>query len=277
MKDQIEKTLKILGLNDKEVKVYLALLPLGNAPASILGKRTGITRSTAQYTCQQLVKKGLVLVVEKNNTFVYSVESPDKILFLLEQQKKEIETKKEEAGRVLADLKAMMNKESILPKVQFFEGREGFINIYKKLIDTVKENDEIIGYSNPIDGEDVFNVKDIMWGLIDKRLEKKVKFRLIARATNPAIKLKKYDQKDLRETRLVHAEAHNYGFGENFIHEDKMYHVTITKNFLFGYIVQDKLAAQLNRNLFEVAWRQAKIEDEEIWNKSEIKAIAQKI
>ena len=67
----IEETLKKLGLNEKEITIYLMLLKIGSVPASVLGQRTNITRSTAQYTCQQLAKKGLIHSIQKNNTFKY--------------------------------------------------------------------------------------------------------------------------------------------------------------------------------------------------------------
>ena len=57
-KDAIRSTLASLDLSDKEISLYLLLLQSGTAPASSLGDRAGLVRSTAQYTCQQLEKKG---------------------------------------------------------------------------------------------------------------------------------------------------------------------------------------------------------------------------
>lgn len=138
----IEETLKKLGLNDKEIAIYLALLPLGNAPASVLGSRTGITRSTAQYTCQQLAKKGIVRSIQNNNAFIYSPESPDKILYLLEQQKKELAEKEDQANRIIGDLKAMLNPLAVLPKVRFFEGVDGIKEMFN---DVLKPQTAIFG------------------------------------------------------------------------------------------------------------------------------------
>ena len=103
----IKQTLKKLGLKDKEIQIYLAILPLGSVPASILGKRTGMNRSTAQYICQQLVQKGLLTVIEKNGNFVYSVESPENILLLLERQKSEIEEKQTQANKIIETCKKL--------------------------------------------------------------------------------------------------------------------------------------------------------------------------
>jgi sugar-specific transcriptional regulator TrmB len=179
----VEDTLRELGLNDKEIKIYLSLLPLGSAPASILGKRTKITRSTAQYSCQQLVKKGLISVIEKNNSFIYTPESPDKIIYLLEQQKKEIENKEAQVNRIIGNLKNMMSTSAVLPKVQFFEGKQGIIDAFGKLKKDISENhkvsNEILNYVDPVSEDFDQKIIDTVYDLVNYRIKHKVKARLI--------------------------------------------------------------------------------------------------
>ncbi len=127
----IEDVLKEIGLRRKEIAIYLALLPLGNAPASILGRHTNITRSTAQYTCQQLEKKGLVTSVFKKNTYYYTPESPDKLQYILDKKIKEIQNSKEELNRISGDLIGMMNPQLVLPKLRFYEGVDGLIDMFE--------------------------------------------------------------------------------------------------------------------------------------------------
>ncbi len=55
----MKNTLKDLGLSSKEIDIYLTLLPIGKASASVIAYRTGISRSTAKYICNQLVQKRL--------------------------------------------------------------------------------------------------------------------------------------------------------------------------------------------------------------------------
>lgn len=89
----MKDTLKKLDLNDTEINVYLTLLPLGKAQASVIGYRTNQKRRTVRHACQCLVEKGLIRMKKQGNTFVFIAESPEKIIYLLEQEEKNIEKK----------------------------------------------------------------------------------------------------------------------------------------------------------------------------------------
>ena len=95
--------------------MYLSLLPIGSAPASILGKRTKLPRSTARYICQQLVKKNLFFETQKGNTFIYTIESPEKLLFLIKKEEEELQRKKEKVAKTVEELKLMVNPNTIKP------------------------------------------------------------------------------------------------------------------------------------------------------------------
>lgn len=137
----LQQELHNLGLSEKEAAVYLALLNVGSAPASVLGSRTGINRSTAQYTCQQLVKRGLVKSIPHNNTFIYSLESPRKLLLPLAQQKKELTDREDRANRLIGELEGLINPQARLPKVRFFEGLDGVIEMFN---DVLKDGAKVI-------------------------------------------------------------------------------------------------------------------------------------
>jgi sugar-specific transcriptional regulator TrmB len=141
----IKGTLLGLGLNDKEIDIYLMLLSVGSSPASTLGNRTGISRSTAQYTCQQLVKKGLISVTRKDNTFLYVAEPPEKLLYLLDIQQQQLEEKKDQVHRIVGTLKSLLNPHSELPKVRFYEGEAGMRQLYEQILDTESPIDVLEG------------------------------------------------------------------------------------------------------------------------------------
>lgn len=134
--DDLHETLGRFGLSPRETTIYLTLLSVGSAPASVLGKRTSMTRSTAQYTCQQLVKKGLLSVTQRNNTFLYVPEPPEKLLLLLDQQKRSLEDRAREVHRIIAPLKELMAPPTTLPTVRFYEGSEGIVQFYETILET---------------------------------------------------------------------------------------------------------------------------------------------
>jgi hypothetical protein len=136
MDAEIRSTLSELGLSGKEIRVYLTLLSLGSAPASVLGKKTNIVRSTAKYTCEQLRRKKLVSVLTKNGTDWYTVEPPKKIFLLLEEQKHTLEQKTSAAQRILSSLEHLHHPQSTMAKVQFFEGVDGIIEMFDDVLIT---------------------------------------------------------------------------------------------------------------------------------------------
>jgi len=150
----LHETLSALGLNEKEIEIYLASLTLGTSVASVLANRTKITRSTEQYTCQQLVKKGLMTVVEKGNTFLYTPESPDKLLYFIDQEREVLDNREDQVNRIIGDLKSRMNPHSVLPKVRFYEGEEATAQAYKSCVDHISENSEILGYAKRLEDLD---------------------------------------------------------------------------------------------------------------------------
>jgi len=193
--ETIQKTLESLGLSEKEIMVYLKLLQVGASAASTLGDRTHIVRSTAQYTCQQLEKKGLVRMVQKGNIYIYTPEAPEKLLLLLGKQKQDLEKKEGQVGSIIGELKSMMNPSAVLPKVQFYEGEEGMIQLYERILEL----------RQPIDsfeeaGELFELFPDYPKEFVRKRIDRKIFNRCIAPKGNP---LNVTDPKRFIETRFV--------------------------------------------------------------------------
>src|SRR3989344_989986 len=58
-----EIALKEYGLNDKEIKVYMALLPLGNINLQEIAKRVDMPRTTIYNTLNYLSNKGLISIL----------------------------------------------------------------------------------------------------------------------------------------------------------------------------------------------------------------------
>lgn len=92
--EKICDVLSSIGLNPREIQVYLALMRYGTAPASVVGLRTGMARTTAQYTCQLLVKRGLVQAETQHGTLHFTADTPERLLQSLEREEVAIQRKK---------------------------------------------------------------------------------------------------------------------------------------------------------------------------------------
>lgn len=116
--------LKNLGLSEKEVLVYLALLQLGSATPYQIAKKSGIKRPTAYVIAEDLVKKGLIVHVPGEEKKRYIAKSPE--AFIEEREEKLIAAK-----QILPELKSYQKNSAQKASIMYFEGIDGLRQAYK--------------------------------------------------------------------------------------------------------------------------------------------------
>ena len=82
----IEKQLKIVGLSDNEVSIYLALLELGKGTVSEISRKATLNRTTGYDVLNRLTTKRLISISGKEPKQEYVAESPDQLeRFIVEE------------------------------------------------------------------------------------------------------------------------------------------------------------------------------------------------
>lgn len=121
------ESLKNLGLNEKEAKVYLALLQTSKATAYEVAKYSGLKKPTTYVILDDLVDKGIASKVPRVKTMHYSAISPEDLFAIA---KSRIST----AEEVLPELKAISKGRAIKKvRVAYYEGLDGIKEMYKKM------------------------------------------------------------------------------------------------------------------------------------------------
>ena len=87
--------LKKIGLTEGEIKVYQALLELGETTRTQLAKKSGISPSKIYDVANRLLEKGIISSVRKNNVIHFSPADPERIKDFLKQKEEELEQEKE--------------------------------------------------------------------------------------------------------------------------------------------------------------------------------------
>ena len=82
----LNQSLKDIGLNDKEVKVYVTLLKSGRLRPSALSKLTGINRATIYHTAKDLVNRGLIAEDLGGATIYLTALPPENLKQIIERQ-----------------------------------------------------------------------------------------------------------------------------------------------------------------------------------------------
>ena len=83
-----QSTIKELGFDEKETRVYLALLKIGETTATKIARETRIERTLVYYIIEKLSNRGFVSFKIKNNVKYYTASSPDRILEELKEKEK---------------------------------------------------------------------------------------------------------------------------------------------------------------------------------------------
>ena len=89
-------TLENLGLSQREISTYLALLKLGSASIRDIAAQTGINRGTTYETLKDLAGKGVVSYFPKGKRRIFSAEPPEKLLELAEEKRQSLDATIEE-------------------------------------------------------------------------------------------------------------------------------------------------------------------------------------
>lgn len=121
--------LTLLGLNDIDVKVYLALLELGESLASDIAKKAEIPRASIYDILERLEKEGLVSYIVKDYKKYFSAAEPDTIIKTLEYKKQKIKD-------ILPELDKIKKQTSVeTTKTEVYEGKKGVQTIMNLMLE----------------------------------------------------------------------------------------------------------------------------------------------
>jgi hypothetical protein len=135
---QIIESLQSLGLNEKEAKVYTALLQLGRASAYSVAEKSGLKKPTAYVILGDLIEKGLVFKVPRLRKQLFAARSPDEFFAMAEERLSL-------AKKVLPELMAMAGGETTRVRSIFYEGLRGMRQSLWYRLKEMKRG-EIVGF-----------------------------------------------------------------------------------------------------------------------------------
>jgi HTH-type transcriptional regulator, sugar sensing transcriptional regulator len=119
--------LTAIGLEEREARIYIALLRLGVSTATKLSEDVNIDRTTIYDILNRLINKGIVSYVINDNIRCFSAISPQQLL-------KELQDKEEELKDIVPRLAAISKKEKEKTTVEVFKGKGGITTIFKMIL-----------------------------------------------------------------------------------------------------------------------------------------------
>ena len=117
-----QDTLRKIGLNDKEIKVYLMLLKNGRTTPANLSKLTKINRATIYNIAKSLLTKGIIAEDLGGKTLYFIPLPPESLRQIIEKPKRELEEKEDLVKKAIAELSLITaDKKYPVPKIRFVE------------------------------------------------------------------------------------------------------------------------------------------------------------
>lgn len=121
----IEPALKEVGLSDKEIAVFIALLEYGKLSPARISSLTNIKRTTVYDVCEELVGKGYALEDNTKGVTYFSPVPPRELKKITKKERQVLVSKElllEEVAREMEKLP--QSKTYAVPRVRFIEHEE---------------------------------------------------------------------------------------------------------------------------------------------------------
>jgi len=229
------------GLNEKQSKIYLALLELKDTTVTLLAKKTGINRSLLYFILEELEKKGVVSHIIRNNIRYYKPLEPQKMLNILEEKKKAFES-------TLPELAKIFKTETVKPQIEILEGREGIKTILNEILRLKKT---WYAYNIPGKGPEIIGF--IAENFENQRQKAKIPLYVICNKTKSAKERgKAFSRMKYTQVRYLgeyESPASNYIYGDCFVI------IFWYKEFPFAIRIIDKKLAVSYKNYFDLLWK----------------------
>lgn len=141
------KILENTGLTKTEIKIYLALLKLGQCTTTGIVRESGVHASKVYEFLDRLVKKGLVSYAIKSNKKHFTAAEPEQFRELLREKQRQIKEQEKELDKIMPELKSMRKTGEDTINSEIYEGLKGIKSVYEKILLTLEkgETQYIIG------------------------------------------------------------------------------------------------------------------------------------
>lgn len=236
---QLSQKLLEFGLNEKEAAFYLAALELGRSTLTEITEKAQLNRTTGYLVITSLKDKGLLKTIIHKRKKCYLASDPEDLQRLIDQKTNLLK-------HIMPQLKGVSNIMEKKPKISFYEGTSGIVNIF---MDNLTATGELL----TIAGEKTFNdlILEKAPNYIQERTDKKILLKLIAPDSEIMRAWQIKDQEQLRITKLVPEEKFPLKVNID-IYNNKV--ALTSPNEMIGLIIESKDIADSLKIVFNLIW-----------------------
>ncbi len=235
---ELESVLQALGLNEKQAKVYLALLQMGKGSVPAISIKAGTKRPTTYLLLEELRMKGLINLLPRAQKVLYTANSPEQ---LLEEQRE----KEQLIKANMPELMAMFNTKKEKPKVTYYQGEANVLKLY----DEIFKEKEILFYGS------IESISVEVYKKVEKYLQhmkkESVSVREILQADEKSMEFKKNNESENHQIKIV---SQQYKLPtDNMIFGNKVAIITY-KEEPMAVVIESNDVVETYKSMFEIVW-----------------------
>jgi len=185
-----------LGLNNTEVKVYLALLKLDGSTVGPIIKEAKISDSKIYFILNTLKEKGLVNYFIKNNVKHYQANDPNNLLYIIDKKENDLNNLKLELKkRIIPEIEARKKEKEDKQEAFVYESMNGIKSAFIYMLDTLKKGETYDVFAHD---DQLLANKEIINFFNQhhkRRIERGIKVRLLYPENNREIFRRLYENK----------------------------------------------------------------------------------
>ena len=174
------RILEKIGFTDGEIKVYIALLGLGNTSTGSIIERSGVSRSKVYEILGRLQKKGMATQTYAGGVRHFVATSPSRILDYLSSKESQINAQKAEFERELPRLISLQVSSSEAQETRIYTGYEGIAALYEEMASNLSSGDEYLSFISSDDELGDERMARCLGKFHKVRALKKVKARILS-------------------------------------------------------------------------------------------------
>jgi len=242
---EIQAALQNIGLNRRQVSIYLASLKHGPMSVLALANETGLHRPMLYKLLADMSNKGIFTTTVAGKRKLYVAVEPNQLLAY-------VKAKENSLKEVLPELQALSNIGRTKPKVFYFEGRERLQALYRTCLEA--RSPEILTYFPSRYMAELFGKREMV-EVINERIQRGIHTKTL-RSPASEISFEGSDQRQeaLREVRYLDA-SQDPGMG--IIIFDTTVNIFSPIEEDFGMQIQSPSYAQLMRCFFLNLWEKS--------------------
>jgi len=239
--------LKKFGLSEKEAKIYVANLSLGDATANDISLKSNLPRTLTYDILERLIDQGLISYSKLDNKKYFRASDPKELIRIAKEKENAIES-------VFSQLETLhKTKGTKRPKIEIFEGSEGLKAVMNDILKShVKE---FLSFGSSRSSYEIIPVFMEHWH--QERIKKRMIMKIIYNNTDDVKRKIVQFPKSMQYVNYKFMPITNVSPAATLVYANKVVLQSWTKE-PFAVVIENEEFANNYKKYFEQLWNVAK-------------------